>query len=60
MGHKFRSYDKFSVGKPALKIDFDGSGGAYLSYMGSFVSIIFIVISAIFLYSKIMILYNVS
>ena len=60
IGRKFRSYDKFSVGKPALKINFEGAGGAYMSYMGAFVSIVFIVISSIFLYSKILIMYNVS
>ena len=60
IARKFRSYDKFSVGKPAMKIDFEGAGGAYQSYMGAFVSIVFILISAIFLYSKIMVMLHVS
>ena len=59
-GRKFRSYDKFSVGKPQMKVDFEGAGPAYKSYMGAAVSIIFIVLSSIFLYSKFMILVNVS
>ena len=58
---KFRSYDKFSVGRPAFKIDFEGGpGGAYQSYMGALLSLVFILISVIFLYSKIMIMVNVS
>ena len=60
MGQKFRSYDKFTAGRPAMKIDFDGSGPAYKSYMGAVVSIIFICLSSVFLFSKIMTLYNDS
>lgn len=60
IARKFRSYDKFTVGKPAMKIDFEGAGGAYQSYMGAFVSIVFVVISAIFLYSKIMVMYHIT
>ena len=60
IARKFRSYDKFTVGKPALKINFEGAGGAYQSYMGAFVSIVFIVISAIFLYSKIMVMHHIT
>ena len=43
-----------------MKFDFEGTGPAYKSYMGAAVSIIFIVISTIFLYSKFLVLYNVS
>ena len=43
-----------------MKLDFEGSGPAYKSYMGATVSIIFIVISATFLFSKILILVNNS
>ena len=60
VGQKFRSYDKFSAGRPAMRIDFEGTGPAYKSYMGAIVSISFILISAIFLFSKIMTLYNHS
>ena len=60
MGRKFRSYDKFTVGRPQMKVDFDGAGPAYKSYMGAAVSITFIVLSSIFLYSKILVLYNIS
>ena len=60
VGRKYRSYDKFTVGKPQMKVDFEGAGPAYKSYMGATVSIIFIVISAIFLFSKILILVNNS
>ena len=60
VGRKYRSYDKFTVGKPQMKVDFEGSGPAYKSYMGATVSIIFIVISATFLLSKILILVNNS
>ena len=59
-GRKFRSYDKFSVGKPQMKIDFDGAGPAYKSYAGAATSIMFIALSSVFLYSKILILANVS
>ena len=60
VGRKFRSYDKFTAGKPQMKVDFEGAGPAYKSYMGAAVSIIFIVISIIFLISKILILVNNS
>ena len=60
VGRKYRSYDKFTVGKPQMKIDFESAGPAYKSYMGATVSIIFIVISAVFLFSKILILVNNS
>ena len=43
-----------------MKVDFEGNGPAYKSYMGAAVSIAFIALSAIFLYSKILVLYNVS
>ena len=59
-GRKFRSYDKFSVGKPQMKVDFEGAGPAYKSYMGAVSSMMFIALSSIFLISKIMIIANVS
>ena len=40
-------------------MQFEG-GGAYVSYMGALCSLIFIMISLVFLYSKIMVLVNVS
>ena len=43
-----------------MKVDFEGAGPAYKSYMGAVVSIIFIVLSATFLCSKILVLYNVT
>ena len=54
----FRSYDKFSVGKPAMKIEFEGAGGAYQSYMGALLSLLFVLISAAFLSSKAFILHS--
>ena len=39
-----------------MKVDFEGSGPAYKSYMGAVVSIIFIAISCFFLYSKVIVL----
>ena len=58
--HKFSSYDKFTAGRPALKIDFEGQGAAYKSYMGAFISIVFIVITLAFFYIKCLTLYNSS
>ena len=55
---KLRSVDKFGQ-KPGYKVQYEG-GGAYVSYMGALCSVIFIMISLIFLYSKIMVLINVS
>ena len=55
---KLRSIDKFGQ-KPIFKMKFEG-GGAYVSYMGALCSAIFITISAIFFYSKIMVLIEVS
>ena len=55
---KLRSVDKFGQ-KPGYKVQYEG-GGAYVSYMGALCSVIFIMISLIFLYSKIMVLVNVS
>ena len=55
---KVRSIDKYGQ-KPAFKMRFEG-GGAYVSYMGALCSAIFISISLIFLYSKIMVLVEVS
>ena len=52
VSHKFRSYDKFSVGRPANKIDFDGNGPGYKSYMGACISILYIIMVCVFLYSK--------
>ena len=43
-----------------MKVDFEGSGPAYKSYMGACVSITFIVLSSIFLYIKISTIYNDS
>ena len=43
-----------------MKIDFEGAGPAYKSYMGATVSIIFILISATFLMNKIVVLVTSS
>ena len=43
-----------------MKVDFEGLGPAYKSYMGACVSIIFIIITLIFFYVKCMTLYNRS
>ena len=59
VGRKFRSLDDFGQ-RTAMKIDFEGAGSTYQSYMGATVSVIFFSISAIFLFSKIMVLYNTS
>lgn len=58
VGRKFRSYDKFSAGAPGIKIDFDGAGPGYKSYMGAFVSIVYIILVSVFLYSKCATLYH--
>ena len=58
VGRKFRSYDKFSAGAPSIKIDFEGAGPGYKSYMGAFVSIVYIILVSVFLYSKCATLYN--
>ena len=55
---KLRSIDKFGQ-KPGYKVQYEG-GGAYVSYIGALCSLIFIMISMVFLYSKIMVLVNVS
>ena len=39
-----------------MKIEFEGAGGAYQSYMGALLSILFILLSASFLYSKALVL----
>ena len=43
-----------------MKVDFEGAGPAYKSYMGATVSIIFILISATFLMNKIVVLVTSS
>lgn len=43
-----------------MKLDFEGSGPAYKSYMGAAVSIIFTVMVTIFFFSKLMILVDDS
>ena len=58
--HKFRSYDKFTAGRPQLKVDFEGTGPAYKSYMGAAVSILYIIMVTTFLWSKVTILVNSS
>ena len=55
---KLRSVDKYGQ-KPGFNLQFEG-GKAYVSYMGAICSVIFITISMIYLYSKIMTLINVS
>lgn len=54
----FRTYDKFGQ-KPGFKVSYEG-GNSYISYMGALCSVVFFTISVIFLYSKILILANVS
>lgn len=56
--HKFRACDKFTAGRPQLKVDFDGTGPAYKSYMGAVVSILYTLLSATYLYLKIVTLSN--
>ena len=55
---KVRSYDKFGQ-KPGFNMRFEG-GNAYVSYMGALCSLIFVLVSLTFLYSKIMVLVEVS
>ena len=43
-----------------MKVDFEGAGPAYKSYMGATVSIIFIILSVGFLYKKVGVLANSS
>ena len=43
-----------------MKLDFEGSGPAYKSYMGAAVSVIFSVMVTIFFFSKLMILIDDS
>ena len=60
MGHKFRSYDKFTVGRPMMKVDFEGLGPAYKSYMGAAVSMTYIFMVLFFLIHKLIILFEDS
>ena len=58
LSSKFKSIDEFGE-QPTWRLDKNG-GDTYLSYMGACLSAILIITTAIFLYSKAMVLYKES
>ena len=60
-GSRFKSLDDFGE-QPAWSINhnYDTSSDKYQSYMGAFLSMLVLIMTAVFLYSKAMVLYKAS